>query len=131
MLHRCLSSGMAPITRKKRGDAGDRYQLSMSVPVLDVLIKHCRSGFPSLPQLRNVIVALEADYKILQLKDDDDLFTESHNAADMWRIMCRHCRELKMESKSVANPRLQAVIDMVVVEDKNDDFEDIWGGSRQ
>ena len=49
---------------KKRRDAGDRYQLLMSAPVLDVLIKHCRSGFPSLPQLRNVIVALEADYKI-------------------------------------------------------------------
>ena len=77
---------------KKRGDAEGSYQLSMSAPVLDILVKHCRSGSPSLPQLRNVIVALEADYKILKLKDGDDLFTESHNAADMWRILCRHVR---------------------------------------
>ena len=73
-----------------RGTGLDRDTLSDSSPVLSALADQAPNGYPATAGIRNVLIALDKDHKILENKTDTcDQYTAAQFAADRWKKMMR------------------------------------------
>ena len=80
--------------------------------VLEILAKWANTCFPSQTCLTDTIVILHKNHKILGADvSNAKLPREAARAADSWRILMKHCYELKKKGASVAC--LQHILDVI------------------
>ena len=91
--------------------------LTEAVPVLAQFVIEASNGFPDGRGMRRVLIALHAKFKIFdnsKILIDKGEIGCGMDAADNWKKMLSDVVSLKRANASVADPKLQALIDSVV-----------------
>ena len=110
---------------KKRGCSGDVEHLALVADILLILARAAPNGYPCHIDMRAILIKLDVDHNIFGLDDDSRRFTEANTAADVWRVMLKHCLALKKTGRPVADPILEHVIDTLREdEDLNNDGDE-------
>ena len=73
-----------------RAGQPDLQGLKLHAPVLKIILRAARTGFPSHPNLRETWIILQKEHQIIPNLTEAKTFTEMMRAADRWRILCRH-----------------------------------------
>ena len=95
----------------KRSDLGDTEGLARHIVPLSILLKMCSTGFPSHPNLRQALTILQARHHIF--KECSNVFKVASNAADQWRLMCRHIYNRRREGSTEVY--LTPLVDLIVL----------------
>ena len=107
----------------KRSDLGDTEALAKHMVPLTILLKMCSTGFPSHPNLRQALTMLQAKHHIF--KECSNVFKVASNAADQWRLMCRHIYNRRREGNQ--EPLLSGLVDLIVLPSNTSAAEDTFG----
>ncbi len=90
--------------------------LSLHSAVLGPLLDVAPTGFPAHSTLRATLVTLHSDYNIFGDVPARLVYKTAQEAADHWRIMCRHCYELKKKPNHANMPEdVRVLVDKVVL----------------
>ena len=85
---------------------------------LKVLLALAPTGFPAHRQVQKALQQLQQDFNILNCKEQE-LNIITADAADCWRIMCKHVYTLK-KNKIKVKGSLQELLDLVVAESQGE-----------
>ena len=138
-----LVNAWAPMARLRRGIQwdGSGYSalgrtlvpapasLERHVEPLEKLVELAPTGFPSHPVLRQALAQLHEKFGILGDMRPDQMLKISSQAANHWRIMCRHLYELKKKGGCTGFDAVNKVIDKVQLPSEEVHGEDDHGNS--
>ena len=95
-----------------RKGLSERRGLMLHAVPLKSLLQHCPHGFPSQSQLEATLLNLEEECR--GILNCEQRFTPrtAHRGADMWRVMCKHIYDLKINLCADEEPLLQDLMGM-------------------
>eukprot|EP00974_Lingulodinium_polyedra_P098660 9562551-Lingulodinium_polyedra.AAC.1 len=100
---------------KSRSQAADRVGLERHAAALEPLLRMAPTGFPAIGSVRAALMELHKAWTVFPDVLDKHLWKASAEAADNWRIMCKHVYNLKRAGASdfKAFPRLKVLVDLI------------------
>ena len=101
-------------TKPSRNLNGDQESLMLHLEPLKVLLALAPTGFPAHRQVQKALQQLQQDFNILNCKEQE-LNIITADAADCWRIMCKHVYTMK-KNKIKVKGSLQELLDLVGAE---------------
>ena len=96
--------------KPSRSLSSDEEGLAKHAPGLLALLGLAPTGFPAQASVRDALVKLHSQHAVFDC-DSRMVLRYASEAADVWRIMCRDCYELK--KKKCRNPTLQSLMDLI------------------
>ena len=89
----------------------------MSAHALLSLIQQAPNGYPCKHAIKNVLMMLHNETKMLKLTHAEvnkncTLMEKCEKAAEVWKVMAKHCIDLKLQGKPVGG-KLQCVVDII------------------
>ena len=90
---------------------GDEEGIQQHVQALTPFLRLAPSGFPALADVRTALMQLEQTHQIFAV-DPAYLWRWSTDAADQWRLLCRHVYN-RHRSQHVSSPQVAALVDLI------------------
>ena len=99
-----------------RNCAPNQPSLAMHREPLTEIIRHANTGFPAHAALRTVFTMLQDHFQVFgDSIPQHRVWREASEAADSWRVMCKHLYNLKKGKPPLTEEELEPILGMIVL----------------